>query len=84
MLSFKCNFCLPEFCFERLEAAKESLCRFIHVFVDKPFEGGAVGRAFGLDDRRDARRRMLELGFDSRLRDSTGLRVVDDTRMKDS
>ena len=50
--------------------------------MDKPLKGGAVGGAFSLDDSRDARRRMFELRFNGRLRDTTVLRIVDNARMK--
>ena len=46
-----------------MDVAIELLCRFIHIVMDKPFEGGAVSGAFSLDDSRNARRRMFELRF---------------------
>ena len=60
----------------------EFLGLFIHIVMDESLKGGAVGGAFSLDDSRDPRRRMFELRFHGRFRDTTVLRIVDDARVK--
>jgi hypothetical protein len=56
--------------------------RLIHIIVDEPFKGGAVGRALGFDDGSDARCRMFELRFHRRPRDATVSLIVNDARTK--